>query len=712
MNVHSLISATTWHPGRCWQDNAPVDISVLLPTFCRAQSGLFIRAVRSVLVQCDVSLELIIVDDASVDGTAALVSALMQQDPRVSCLKHPVNIGLPAISEFEAYQKARGEFIAFAFDDDEFLPDALSQLLAAARTNKAKFVYGYVDIHLPDATTQQPAVLRNFGRGGSAQTMLHSHNFISNNAVLVHCDVLEDIGLYDPHIAIARLCDWDLWCRIAQSYELLAVDVAVGRIDGPMRGESLGNTYGVELWLANEWMHLPRNQALRPANFAQYDVLAAPSALSAESTQTIAAIKLVFQSKLWHPPAVTSIDTGTFGTFQGSIAVLVSSYDASITLCFDRLPVVVRARLRVLVYQQWQGTLPEELVGASAIIIARDLFGLESAIAQAKQLQIPHYYFIDDNLVALAGLSAFQVEYGAFEAEAVRAALQSFAGVLVSTAALQSYFLNEKLHHQVALLPPIELGRGAVGLGRQAATRQEHLKLAFIGGSHRADALARYVVPALVALAVTHTIELYLVGDREAPQLASVIVGLAAHVSRVRVVLKPFNYDLDSVLRELRLQEVSILLHPGEPHINGKFKTLNVLLNAKQIGAVPILSAVEPYLAIRDLGVAHVVENTEAAWLRALQACVASSQQCMLDKLDEFCTREFSGAASEAVMTKILEAHPPVTQVVRDARFRRAMAEQKAINRQINAQLLSRRFVVKRAIKMVWEAVLTKLRLR
>lgn len=666
------------------------------------------RAVRSVLAQRDVNLELIIVDDASVDGTAALVSALMQQDPRVSCLKHSVNIGLPAISEFEAYQKARAEFIAFAFDDDEFLLDALSQLLAAARTNGAKFVYGYVDIHLPDATTQQPAVLRNFGRGGSAQTMLHSHNFISNNAVLVHRDVLEDVGLYDPHIAIARLCDWDLWCRIAQSYELLAVDVAVGRIDGPMRGESLGNTYGIELWLANEWMHLPRNVALRPANFAQYDVLAIPVGLSAESSQAITAIALAFRSKLWNASAVDPINTGTFGSIGGSIAVLVSSYDASITLCFDRLPVLVRARLRVLVYQQWQGTLPEELVGASSIIIARDLFGMDAVIAYAKQVQIPHYYFVDDNLVVLADLTAYQAYYGAYKADAVRAALQSFAGVLVSTTALRSYFLDEKLHHHVAVLPPIEMKLSSLSPEPQSA----QLKLAFIGGTHRGDAMLRYVMPALVALSAAHTFELHLVGDRRMPQIAQIIAALTGHAPKITLVLKPFNYDLDSVLRTLRLRGVSILLHPGEPHINGQFKTLNVLLNAKQIGAVPILSAVEPYLAIRDLGVAHVVENTAAAWLGALQACVASSQQEMLDKLDAFCTREFSGAASEAVMTRILEAHPPVTQVVRDARFRRAMAEQKAVNRQLNAQLLSRRFVVKRAVKMIWDAVLVKLRLR
>ncbi len=670
------------------------------------------RAVRSVLGQRNLSLELIIVDDASVDGTAALILEIMREDPRVSCVKHSTNIGLPAVSEFEAYQYSRGEFIAFAFDDDEFLPDALSQLLAAARSSAAMFVYGYVDIHLLDATTRQPAIISNFGLGGSPQTMLHSHNFISNNAVLVHRDVLGDVGLYDPHIAIARLCDWDLWCRIAASYELLAVDVSVGRIDGPMRGESLGNTYGVELWLANEWMHLPRNEALRPVNFAHYDVLAVPKELSKQSADAVVAIQATFRSKSWHSLAVHALKTDFFNIIQGSVVVVVASYDASITLSFDRLPAVIRARLRVIVYQQWLGTLPEELIGASAIVVARDLFGMGAVIEFARQLQIPHYYFVDDNLLVLADLEEFRLDYAAYKLDAVRSALQGFSGVLVSTPSLQSYFLDENLHQQVVVLPPAESTLSSRASPLLPIAQSQRLKLAFIGGGHRGDVFLQFVVPTLVTLSATYMLELHLVGDSNAPQIARIVDALAGHAPQITLVVSPFQYDLDGLLRFLRNLGVSILLHPGEPHVNGKFKTLNVLLNAKQIGAIPILSAVEPYLAIRDLGVAHVVENTEAAWQNALRRCAGSSQQPMFDQLDEFCAREYSSAASGAVMVKILEIHPPVTQVVRDARFRRAMAEQKAVNQRLNAQLVSRRFVVKRAVKMIWDAVLGKLRLR
>ncbi len=712
MKVQSLVANTIWYPGWDWQERARVDVTVLLPTFCRAKSGLFERAVRSVLAQRNIYLELIIVDDGSVDGTSALITEFMRSDPRVSYLKHPINIGLPAISEYEAYQYSRGDFIAFAFDDDEFLPDALAELLAAALEKAAKCVYGYVDIHLPDATTQQPAVITNFGRGGSPQTMLHSHNFISNNAVLVHRDVLENVGLYDPHIAIARLCDWDLWCRIAQSYDLVPVDVAVGRIDGPTRGESLGNTYGVELWLANEWMHSPRNEMLRPANFAHYDVLVTPSSLSSEAATAVNAIAESFRSKAWYQSTASAAPASTLNRAFGSIAVLVSSYDIAITLCFDRLPTSLRSRLRVMVYQQWQGTLPEELVGASAIIFVRDLFDMADAIAYAQQLQIPHYYFLDDNLIALAALPEHRAQYCPYSRQTVAAALQSFRGVLVPTVALQRYFLDEKLHHQVFLLSPTEFRELNKPVCNHLATSAPRVKLAFLGVTHRFGTFVNVVVPALCSASTKQAIELHIVGDEKDAQISHLIGVLAPYVATVSLVLMPFNPDLDGLLRHLRNQDIRILLHPGEDHINGKYKTLNVLLNAKQLGAVPILSAVEPYLGLAQLGVAHVVENTEAAWLSALQACIGSPQQLLLKNLNEFCTREFSGAANVLVMEQILASHPPVTTVVRDARYRLAIAAQKAVNRQLQAQLRSRRFIVKRALKMLWEAFLTKLKLR
>ena len=53
---------------------------------------------------------------------------------------------------------------------------------------------------------------------------LTCQNEIANNSVLVPRRLFEIGGLYDPHVGMRRLCDWDLWLRIAFKYPVDFVD--------------------------------------------------------------------------------------------------------------------------------------------------------------------------------------------------------------------------------------------------------------------------------------------------------------------------------------------------------------------------------------------------------------------------------------------------------------------------------------------------------
>ena len=142
VKVKDIIKNTAWRPGGLYRESPAPMISVLLPTYRRAKHGLFRRAVKSILAQTLQNLELIIIDDASMDGTAQQIEEFMQLDGRVSCLTHPQNIGLPAISEFEGFLKSRADYLAFAFDDDIFYPEALAKLMKHAQENPGNSVTG------------------------------------------------------------------------------------------------------------------------------------------------------------------------------------------------------------------------------------------------------------------------------------------------------------------------------------------------------------------------------------------------------------------------------------------------------------------------------------------------------------------------------------------------------------------------------------------
>ena len=149
MLVRELINDSDWLPCKDYDSRHP-SVSVILPTYRRGESGMFLEAAHSILSQTFRDLELIIVDDASTDGTHEQILSLMDTDSRISCIRHRRNVGLPAISEYEGFVKSRGEYIAFAFDDDIFEADAIESLHRHLISNRYDFVYGNVNMMVND----------------------------------------------------------------------------------------------------------------------------------------------------------------------------------------------------------------------------------------------------------------------------------------------------------------------------------------------------------------------------------------------------------------------------------------------------------------------------------------------------------------------------------------------------------------------------------
>lgn len=105
------------------------DLSVVVPA--RDAAATVEAAVRSVLDHADGLLEVLVVDDASTDGTAQVVAAI--GDPRVRVLAGR-GAG-PAAARNDGVAAARGELVAFADADDLWTlsgPDPRRPVLAAA----------------------------------------------------------------------------------------------------------------------------------------------------------------------------------------------------------------------------------------------------------------------------------------------------------------------------------------------------------------------------------------------------------------------------------------------------------------------------------------------------------------------------------------------------------------------------------------------------
>lgn len=91
-------------------------VSVVLPTFNRSRQ--LFKAVRSALDQTYANLEVLVVDDGSIDDTREAIGRL--NDARVRYLWQE-NAGLPAARNL-GMVRAQGDYIAFLDDDDTWLP--------------------------------------------------------------------------------------------------------------------------------------------------------------------------------------------------------------------------------------------------------------------------------------------------------------------------------------------------------------------------------------------------------------------------------------------------------------------------------------------------------------------------------------------------------------------------------------------------------------
>ncbi|WP_395543691.1 glycosyltransferase family 2 protein [Neotabrizicola sp. sgz301269] len=190
-------------------------VSVILPAYNR--ETLVARAIDSVLAQTFTDFELIIVDDASKDGTRAVLETY-RDHPKVRLILSDVNRGGSGARNL-GIEAARGALIAFQDSDDVWLPHKLAaQVAALDATPRAGLCYCASLFYGEGRSYYIPEpVFERFEGDMSAEIL--RRNTTSTQVLLVRRDVLERSGPFDA--SLKRFQDWDLMIRIAQVTEFV-----------------------------------------------------------------------------------------------------------------------------------------------------------------------------------------------------------------------------------------------------------------------------------------------------------------------------------------------------------------------------------------------------------------------------------------------------------------------------------------------------------
>ncbi len=194
-----------------------LSISVVVPTHDRR--GLLHRALGSIAAQTRAPLEVVVVDDGSKDGTAAMV----RRDYPDVVLIEQANGGVSAARN-RGIERSRGDWIAFLDSDDEWLPEKLARQHAALEADPTARLCHTDEIWVRNGVRVNP-MKKHPKRGGHIFESCLPRCCVSPSSVVVHRAVFEDVGVFDERLPACE--DYDLWLRITHRYPVLFIAEAL-----------------------------------------------------------------------------------------------------------------------------------------------------------------------------------------------------------------------------------------------------------------------------------------------------------------------------------------------------------------------------------------------------------------------------------------------------------------------------------------------------
>lgn len=234
---------------------APPVVSVVLAA--RDAGRTIGEAVRSLLGQTLTELELVVVDDGSVDGTGEALAGV--EDPRLRIVRNEAALGLAGALNV-GLDAARGAYVARLDADDVALPGWLERVLERLRSAPPVAVVGAATIDLHADGRLGPVHRMPTSTRGVRWAALFSSPFF-HPTVVVDRAVLDRHGLrYDTSFPESE--DYDLWSRL--------LEVADGvNVPEPLvlyrRHEGQASTRRAELQLeCRRRVALPQIDALAP----------------------------------------------------------------------------------------------------------------------------------------------------------------------------------------------------------------------------------------------------------------------------------------------------------------------------------------------------------------------------------------------------------------------------------------------------------------
>lgn len=187
-------------------------VSIVLPVY-NGESNVD-KAIVSVLGQTYSNLELIIVNDCSVDATSEILEKYQKQDSRIKIINNSTNLKLPRTLNV-GFGQASGDYYTWTSDDNLYKENAIEKMVEVLERNPDfDMVYAnYTNIDVNDHIIKEIH-------------LAEPEHLLIGNAVgacfLYTKEIAEKVGEYDPNLFLAE--DYDYWIRIWRVGKILHIE--------------------------------------------------------------------------------------------------------------------------------------------------------------------------------------------------------------------------------------------------------------------------------------------------------------------------------------------------------------------------------------------------------------------------------------------------------------------------------------------------------
>jgi len=190
-------------------------VSVVMP--CYNAEAHLADSINSVLGQSHQDVELIVVDDGSVDGSGTILKSYGE---RISTIFQQ-NKG-PGPARNQGIARATGQYVAFLDADDYWEQECLQQLFNVLEGSEAALSYcGWQNVGGP-ANRSNPYIPPDYEKSDKVEQFLRTAAPWPIHAALVRHDILQAVGCFDEQWATCM--DYDLWLKIGTGAPIVRVE--------------------------------------------------------------------------------------------------------------------------------------------------------------------------------------------------------------------------------------------------------------------------------------------------------------------------------------------------------------------------------------------------------------------------------------------------------------------------------------------------------